>query len=87
MGSRQDYNRFVKMARGSAAELETELMLADRLGFSEAEAIADAMEELTVVRRLMQALINALGKPPYAVAHCLLPIPHCPRWSEVRHAV
>jgi len=63
-GSRQDYSRFVKIARGSAAELETELMLADRLRLALAEDIGDAIEELTVVRRLIQGLVNALDKRP-----------------------
>ena len=59
-GSRQDYCRFVKIARGSAAELETELMLAERLRLSDTGAVGEAQEELTVVRRLIQGLVNAL---------------------------
>ncbi|MCD6362045.1 MAG: four helix bundle protein [Armatimonadetes bacterium] len=60
-GSRTDYLRFVKMARGSAAELETELLLAQRLGFLDAARCAHTMDLLQQVRRLIQGLVRALA--------------------------
>ncbi|MCD6360930.1 MAG: four helix bundle protein [Armatimonadetes bacterium] len=59
-GSRADYSRFVKVARGSAAELETCLLLAEQLGLLHAEMMQDAMDKLHGVRRLVHGLTKAL---------------------------
>jgi len=59
-GSRGDYSRFVKIARGSAAELETQLILAEKLGMVEAVAVTDVMVRLQGVRRLVHGLTKAL---------------------------
>jgi four helix bundle protein len=58
--TRQDYSRFVKIARGSGAELETELLLAERLGMVSDDALTSVSDDLIVVRRLIQGLVNAL---------------------------
>lgn len=58
-GSQQDYLRFLKVARGSAAELETQVILARDFGYlQETEELTAA---ITQCRRLLQALIKSLS--------------------------
>ncbi len=61
-GSRQDYTRFVKMSRGSAAELETQLVLADKLQLGTPESTREAMGQLAIVPRLAHGLVKALDR-------------------------
>jgi len=60
-GSRQDYLRFVKIARGSAAELETELLLAQRMGLLDVGRCARTTDLVRQVRQLLQGLVRALA--------------------------
>jgi four helix bundle protein len=58
--SKRDYSRFVTIARGSLKELETQVLLAERLGFmgkSEAEPV---LELATRVNRLLTGLRKRL---------------------------
>ncbi|MCC7299630.1 MAG: four helix bundle protein, partial [Verrucomicrobia bacterium] len=53
-----DFIHFLRIADGSAAELETQLIISEKLGF-----IADTqslMQEITVIRRMLAALIKSL---------------------------
>jgi len=59
-GTRQDYCRFVRIARGSAAELESELMAARALGFVKPDQLSDLLDEITAIRRMLQALVRSL---------------------------
>ena len=61
-GTTQDYIRFLRIARGSAAEVETELIMATRLGLLDHSATDVAFDQLRQVRQLLQALIRALEK-------------------------
>lgn len=56
-GTRQDYCRFVRMARGSAAEVESELLVAQVLGFAESDQLSGALAE---IRRMLQGLVRSL---------------------------
>jgi four helix bundle protein len=59
--STRDYLRFLSMSAGSLAEVETQTLLAQRLGYI---AEADAAKPLTAIHSLMrqlQALRNALA--------------------------
>jgi four helix bundle protein len=56
--SRIDYLRFLDMARGSTFELQTQLKLADALGFLRSHR--DIHELVGEVERLVSALIRAL---------------------------
>lgn len=59
-GSKQDYLRFLKVARGSLFELETQMTIACRLGFLR-EQIFDRLDELTKeVGRVLSGLIKSL---------------------------
>ena len=59
-GTRQDYCRFVRIARGSAAEVESELMAARELGFVKPDQLSDIFDEITAIRRMLQALVRSL---------------------------
>lgn len=55
-GSRKDFVRFLLMARGSLSELDTQLRIAERLGY-----INDPMDMLEDIERL-QASLGSLIK-------------------------
>ncbi len=59
-GSRAEYSRFVKMARGSAAELETQVLLARDLAMLDAESAGRLLDLLGSVRRMLWGLTRAL---------------------------
>ena len=56
----KDFIHFLRIADGSAAELETQLIISVNLGFiTDTERLSS---ELTVVRRMLAALIKSLIK-------------------------
>ena len=60
-GTRPHFIHFLRIARGSLAELETQLILAERLGL-----LADdptLQDEVTTVGKMLSALIRALSEP------------------------
>ena len=63
--SRGDYVRFLHVADGSCNEVETQLLLAQRLGFAKDgaldEAVALAREEQRILRGLIRALQRSGG--------------------------
>ena len=60
--ARADYIHFLTIARGSLAELETQLIIANELHMlSEIETIMEALQE---TRRILQGLITSLRKEP-----------------------
>ncbi|MEJ5208902.1 four helix bundle protein [Denitratimonas sp. CY0512] len=82
--SRAEYLRFLSIARGSLSELDTQLQIAERLGYGQREAGLVTGIDRTFAR--LTALMNALSRqasPPDSVSsretpppHSLLPIPH-----------
>lgn len=58
--STAEYQRFLSIARGSLAELSTQLQIATRLGYTVAEPDVDALLDRSFAR--LTALMNALGK-------------------------
>ncbi len=56
----KDFIHFLRMADGSAAELETQLIISCKLGYL--ENADEILEEITVLRRMLAALIKSLGK-------------------------
>lgn len=59
-GSRSDYLRFLKVARGSLFELETQMTIACRLGYLR-EQVFDRLDELSKeVGRVLTGLIKSL---------------------------
>ena len=61
-GSRKDYARFVGIARGSAAELETLLTLANRMSLIAGTAITSAFAQTEEVGRMLTALKAKLSQ-------------------------
>lgn len=58
----QDYLHFLRIARGSAYELETQLVLAEDLGLCAQAAASKVVVTLQEVIRLLQGLIAALER-------------------------
>ncbi|MEZ4672031.1 MAG: four helix bundle protein [Anaerolineae bacterium] len=59
-GSRADYVRFLYIAMGSINELETHLVIAQRLGYLSPEPHQQLEGQITEVRRMLSGLINSM---------------------------
>jgi len=59
--STADYVRFLKMALGSACEMETQLMIAQRLGYLTSDQLNPLMDLAAEVGRLTNGLLNSLA--------------------------
>ena len=55
-----EYIRFLDISEGSAAELETQLLLAKELGYWAPEIAAHHIDSLAEVDRMLTALMRAL---------------------------
>jgi four helix bundle protein len=60
--SRADYIHFLDISRGSANEVETQLLLAVRLGFVTAEMARRALEMTNEEQRILNGLVEAVEK-------------------------
>jgi four helix bundle protein len=60
--SRRDYVRFLDIASSSANELETQLLLAERLGLGGEATLAPALELTREVQRLVSGLSDAVER-------------------------
>lgn len=60
--STRDYTRFVSIAQGSCAELQTQLLLAVELGLGERESTAAALELSERVSQMLLRLQQALSR-------------------------
>ena len=67
--SRKEFIQFLHIASGSVAELETQLLLALRMGFTSSSSIISDVEE---VRKLLLGLLRSLKKKP--ITHHSSPI-------------
>jgi four helix bundle protein len=56
----KDYRRFVLQARGSILELETEIVICERLGFLRAETAAELREQTGEIGRMLNGLLRYL---------------------------
>jgi S23 ribosomal protein. len=56
----KDYLRFISIAQGSLAELETQLILAIELNFSKKEDIENILNELDEIGRMLSGLKKSL---------------------------
>lgn len=55
-----DFTHFLRIADGSAAELETQLIISEKLGF--AADPTRLIDEIVIIRRMLAALIKSLRK-------------------------
>ncbi|MFN0138130.1 MAG: four helix bundle protein [Phycisphaerae bacterium] len=60
-GATQDYVRFLNIARGSAAEIETPLLLATALGFANRKSADPLLAEIGSIQRMLVAMVRKLG--------------------------
>jgi four helix bundle protein len=61
-GTRRDYRQFVRIARGSAFEVETQIIVAQRLGFLTDDAANVLVSQVREVLRMLNGLIRSLGE-------------------------
>jgi len=60
--SRKDFVRFLRISKGSAAELRTQLHLAGAASLVNAATCAKAKSEVTEISRMLQGLLVSLGR-------------------------
>lgn len=63
-GTRKDYARFIGIARGSLAETQTFLLLAERVGHLPLQAIEPSLAAAEEVGRMLTQLKRRLDCPP-----------------------
>ncbi|MCG3122704.1 MAG: hypothetical protein GIKADHBN_01097 [Phycisphaerales bacterium] len=63
-GSRRDFCRFVKIARGSVCEVKTLLEIAVRNGLIKKENIRESYMLAEEIARMSTGLVRRLGAPP-----------------------
>ena len=64
--SRKEFAHFLSNSQGSASELETELMIANRLGYLDEASFTLLIRELDRIGRLIMGLVRHLGTRPLA---------------------
>jgi len=60
--SKKEYIYFLHVARGSMAELETQLLLAQRVGYLPESEVADLQGQIDEVVRILHAMIAGLHR-------------------------
>ncbi len=58
--SRAEYIRFLQIAQGSLKEVETHLILSERVGLAQGEAVAEALKQCETVGKMLRGLIRSL---------------------------
>ncbi len=79
-GTTGDFCRFIRISRGSLAELETELLLSRDLGYGDAERVEVLLASCDEISRLQAGLLKSLGA---SSAHPL-PAPWSPSFHVPR---
>ena len=62
--SRDQYKLFLAIARGSYLELQTQLVIARRIGLAEASDIQAVSDLASEVGRMLAAILRKLSQPP-----------------------
>ncbi len=60
--SKAEFRRFINIAKGSAAELRTQVYIAIETGVLKKESIEKFIEELKAITKMLQALMNSLNR-------------------------
>jgi four helix bundle protein len=58
------YIQFLRVAQGSLKELETYLLLSERVGLTSGEAVAGPLRRCESVGRMLLTLVRSLGRDP-----------------------
>jgi four helix bundle protein len=62
-GSRKDYVRFLRTARGSLYEMQTQLLVAQDLGYVDRKRVDGLMKEMAQCSQVLHGLLRSLAKP------------------------
>jgi four helix bundle protein len=62
-GTRRDYAQFVAVAKGSLMELETYVMISERLGYIASDETKPLLERISELSRMLTALRRRLLEP------------------------
>ncbi len=90
MGATKDFLRYLAIAQGSLAELETHLMLAERLNYGATEVIGPILKRCTEEARMLRSLRSRVRSrlkqgleigdwrknDEWVLAHAFAPIPN-----------
>jgi len=60
--SSRDFVRFLRTARGSLAEIETQILIAGQRGYSSEKTTEDVMRQTEELGRILSGLISSLNK-------------------------
>jgi len=63
-GTRKDFRQFVLIAKGSVCELQTQLIIAQRLKYALPERFAVAEQQAQEVAQMLSGLAKYLNAPP-----------------------
>ncbi|RMG21187.1 MAG: four helix bundle protein [Methanobacteriota archaeon] len=61
-GSDQEFKRFLNIAKGSAAELRTQLYIARKIGYVNDRQLKEVIDEVREISRMIQSLQKKLNK-------------------------
>ena len=61
-GSKPEFSRFLNIAKGSAAELRTQVYIAYRVNLISRENYQELVEELKQISKMIYSLINSIKK-------------------------
>lgn len=61
-GHKLEYIQFLRIALGSGAELETQLLISQKIGYLSGKNYQDLNDELQIIMRMLSKLISSLLK-------------------------
>ena len=61
--SKKEYIKFLEISLGSAFELETQVLITDKLGYGDKELRQQILSDLDEEQKMLQGFINTVEKP------------------------
>ena len=62
-GTKKDFKQFVMIARGSTCELQTQLLIAGRLGFASEQTVEELIGKANEIASMLSGLSKYLSEP------------------------